>query len=496
MNTGGVVNITGTLTNTSAILATPVTGVYTLLGGTVIGGTVSSGALTFGSTGGTLNGVTMNGNFSVPAGGTFYSQGNTTFTGGTTTFSPSSSYVYLNGSGTALTLASSAVWSGAMDIYGQATNLVLINQGSINETSGGDFFRGNGNGLAFTNSGVFTASSGTSITLGYYSNDSVTNSGTLEANGGTIAFDSYSNEVTNLASNTLTGGTWIAANGGTIEFQATGNAIVTNNATIVLDGSTSNIQTYSGAGPSYQKVDQTLVTNNGTLEVLSSRNFSASNAITNNGTIQLGGGTFTTSALTNGPGSTLSGFGTFTSTGGVTIGSSVLVSPGSASAGDYIGILNFGASTPVTFAQGGSSTFDIMNASGTAGTDFDKLAVAGALTVSATSGNPFTINVESISPGTGLPGTANFSLSSSYQWTLATAGSVSGFNASDFTINTSSFANGMGGGNFSVSSDSTDIYLNFTPVPEPSTWMLMAGGAALVGLVSIKRQPPKSPAVR
>jgi hypothetical protein len=73
---------------------------------------------------------------------------------------------------------------------------------------------------------------------------------------------------------------------------------------------------------------------------------------------------------------------------------------------------------------------------------------------------------------------------------------VSGFNASDFTINTSSFANGMGGGNFSVSSDSTDIYLNFTPVPEPSTWMLMAGGAALVGLVSIKRQPPKSPAVR
>jgi hypothetical protein len=104
--------------------------------------------------------------------------------------------------------------------------------------------------------------------------------------------------------------------------------------------------------------------------------------------------------------------------------------------------------------------------------------------------------LESINPGTGLPGAATFNMGQSYQWTLASAASITGFSSSDFTLNTASFSNGLGGGSFSLSANSTDIYMNFTPVPEPSTWALLSGGAALVALAYVRRRSPKAPAVR
>jgi len=209
----------------------------------------------------------------------------------------------------------------------------------------------------------------------------------------------------------------------------------------------------------------------------------------NNGTIQLGGGTFTAPSLTNGSGSTISGFGTLNPTGGVTIGNGVLVSPGSASANSYLGELAFNSAT---LGSGGAYTFDIMNATGTAGTDFDTISVTGALTITAAPTSPFTISVESINPGTGLPGAANFNLSQGYQWTLLSAGSISGFNASDFTITTPSFANSPGIGNFFVSSSGNDVFLNFTPVPEPSTWALLSAGAAMTALAWWRRRSARA----
>ena len=276
----------------------------------------------------------------------------------------------------------------------------------------------------------------------------------------------------------------MASGSATMTFTSSTNSIVTNGAatTIVLSGSASSIE----SGPSNHPLEQTLTTNDGTLEVLSNRNFASTSAgITNNGTIQLGGGALTAASLTNGSGSTLSGYGTFSPTGGTTIGNGVLVSPGPSASGNYVATMSFG--TPLTFGQGGAATFDIENASGAAGTGYDTINVTGALTVSATSGTPFTINVESINPGTGLPGLATFNMAQSYTWTLASAGSVSGFNASDFTFNVGSFANGTGGGVFSVTASGTDIFVNFTPVPEPSTWALVAAGAAMTALALWRR---------
>jgi hypothetical protein len=169
----------------------------------------------------------------------------------------------------------------------------------------------------------------------------------------------------------------------------------------------------------------------------------------------------------------------------------VTVSPGTAAANQFVGTLSFGGAG--NLGPGGAYTFDIMNSiSPVAGTDNDTITVAGTLTVGATPVSPFTISLESINPGTGLPGPANFSSAGTYQWTLLSASSISGFNASDFMINTSSFANGLGNGTFYVSASSTDIFLDFTPVPEPSSWALIGAGVAAIGIVSLRRRRPRA----
>ena len=173
----------------------------------------------------------------------------------------------------------------------------------------------------------------------------------------------------------------------------------------------------------------------------------------------------------------------------VTIGSGVLVTPGSASANNYVAPLGFNT---LTLAPSGTYTFDVMNAPGVAGTDYDTIAVTGALTITATPGTPFTIGIESINPGSGLPGMANFNSATGYQWTLLSAASISGFNAADFTLNTSAFSNSLGIGDFYLSATATDVYLNFSPVPEPSTWMLIAAGGAVVAF-ALKRRRQVAP---
>jgi fibronectin-binding autotransporter adhesin len=491
--TGGTVNLLGTMTNSGTLNAPNGGGIFTLDGATINGGTIASGAVTFGTSTTTLNGVAMTGNFTLPSASNTYIQvqNNTTFSGGTTTFSPSNyNVVYVEGASasTALTVAADETWTGNMALYNSSGNpLNVVFQGIIDHLAGSSYFYGEGYGLTMTNSGTLEASGGGSLTLGYGNLDYLTNTstGTIEASGSQIYLDQNLSVVTNFTGTTLSGGTWVAAAGGLIDFETTTNTIVTNapGTTLVLSGSGSNIE----SGPSSMGLEHTLTTNNGTLEVLANRNYVGATAIANNGTIELGGGTLTATSLTNATGSVLSGYGTFNPTGGVTVGSGVLVSPGSTAAGSYIGTLDFNT---LTLGAGGSMVFDVSNAAGTAGTGYDTINVTGTANITASSITPFNISIESINMGSGTPGLASYTYPNNYQWTLLTSSTLTTFSASDFNLTDGTFVNG---GVFSITSSGNDILLNFTPVPEPSTWALMLSGAAAAGLIAWRRRRSQVP---
>ena len=188
-----------------------------------------------------------------------------------------------------------------------------------------------------------------------------------------------------------------------------------------------------------------------------------------------------TNPITLSPGGGLGGSGTFSPAGGVAFSGGSLVSPGgNGIVSPFVATLSFG--TPVTFGTGGIYVFDVQTAGGVAGVDYDTLNISGSLTISSTPIAPFTVALESINPGTGLAGMASFNPALAYSWTLLTAGSgITGFSPSSFSVSTASFQNSLAGGSFTVGESGNTLTLDFTPVPEPSTWMLMLTGVAAAG---------------
>ncbi len=197
----------------------------------------------------------------------------------------------------------------------------------------------------------------------------------------------------------------------------------------------------------------------------------------------------------------LAGFGTYTPTSGsITFGAYDGIDPGRAKIGGggstnlsipIPGTLTFGSGTSVTFGQGGAMLFSLTDANGAAGTGYGTVSMPGdALTISATMANPFYIYLATFDPTTNLSGNAlNFNSSNSYSWTLVSAGSITGFNANAFSFDLTSFTNPTGIGAFYVSQNGSDLVLNFTPVPEPSTWAMMASGlCALAAAVRRRRR--------
>ncbi len=154
-------------------------------------------------------------------------------------------------------------------------------------------------------------------------------------------------------------------------------------------------------------------------------------------------GSLSSSAVTVNSGAALAGAG---SVGGLTVNGTV--SPGNAT--NNRATLG---SAALTLGSGGSYTFDIANAAGTPGTDWDKITGSGTLTVNGS--GTFTISVNGAATG--------FNSSTSYAWPIMSGTSVSGFDAGRFAVNTNNFSAPTAGGTFSVAQSTTNIQLVTSP---------------------------------
>jgi hypothetical protein len=153
------------------------------------------------------------------------------------------------------------------------------------------------------------------------------------------------------------------------------------------------------------------------------------------------------------------------------------------------GTLSFGSNVSLVFASEGILQFSIENAGGTPGTDFSQITSAGSLTISpSTLSDPFVIQLVGVNSG-GSAGTATFNPTQSYQWTLISTTGISGFSSpTQFSVDQQYFQTSVGSGQFYVSQVGSDLDLNFTPVPEPSTWALMASGLCAMGAAVRRRR--------
>jgi len=148
------------------------------------------------------------------------------------------------------------------------------------------------------------------------------------------------------------------------------------------------------------------------------------------GTTTISGGTLVISGTNSGSAITVSSGGTLAGTG--TGGDTTVNSGGKISPGNSPGILTVGG---LTLNGNGTYTWEMADATGAAGTGWDQINATGLLTVGSNATSTFKIAITS----SGAP--TNWDYTTTNQtWDIIDYGSISGFNASYFTLNSTAFA--------------------------------------------------------
>lgn len=192
----------------------------------------------------------------------------------------------------------------------------------------------------------------------------------------------------------------------------------------------------------------------------------------------------------------IGGTGTFDLPNRLVIGANQMIAPGSREL-SIPGTLTIGANG-ITFYSNGTYRWQLQSVAGGEGIGSDLLSVydsgasldsdegviaAGELVIDTSSG-PFVVQPFSLGADGAHGSVTDFDPSRFYSWIIASAsGGIVGFDTANLFVDTSQFLNVLDGGTFSLGLDGngTKLRLDFTPVPEPSTWVLL--GLGLAGLL-------------
>ena len=393
------------------------------------------------------------------------------------------------GSGTQ-TLTNTSTYTGA----------TVVNEGTLKLNASGLGF----NAGALANTSSITVNSGATLDVAKTGNTKdttaiVLDGGTLHLSAGTGGGGPGANYTNNLTLNSGAQVTGATADDG-LRFG------YFNNATITVGGSSaSSINT-----------DVMLVNNTGgrqiTFNVADASSSAATDLTISGNIIDFGGGGLTLAPLVKtGAGTmTLTGTNTYTGTttvdtgtliidgiqssatgamtinvngtlgGSGTIGASLLTVNGVIAPGNSPGTLTTGSQL---WNIGGSYLWEINDSGGSKGgtNGWDWLDIDGDLNLASLSAGGFTIDIDSLN-SSDLTGTADgfdysgLAYGDAYGTTfiIATADTITGFDASLFTFDDSDFINGKL--EWSISESGTDLVLSAVFVPEPSSTALLGLG--------------------
>jgi autotransporter-associated beta strand protein len=439
------------------------------------GGTILNGGNFINSLGPVeLNGGTLN---SSGTGDGFKLTGTVTVGGSAVSTIQANASGFVGSGGVTTYNVADAVAGSGSDLNVTARLSGIFGSGGVTKTGAGTMTLSNQN----TYTGLTRIDAGT-LALAHATN-TLADTGTVNVNGGTLALGSNSDTVgaVTLTSGSITSSTGTLTGTGSAYDVRSGSVSTKLAGTVGLNKSTSGTVTLTGDN-SY--TGATSITG-GTLHIDGTGDINSSSGITvsTGGHFKYNSSTDLTAGLTF-TGGTISG----TNLNGVsfTVGTGQTISPGN-SPGTML-VEN------QTWASGGTYDFEILNATGTAGTDWDLLSGDSTLTITASPGNTFLIDLTSLSSiGPDVAGDVNgFDLDSDYAWKIADFfNTVSGFDADAFAINASGFSNTLNGafgialGDTVSGGDNSQIYLTYTAIPEPSAALL--GGLGLLALLRRRR---------
>lgn len=340
---------------------------------------------------------------------------------------------------------------------GSAAGLIVGGDGSSTTFSGSIVSTGPATGLEKTGSGKLTLTGDSEVSILMLCGCSLTNE--LEINGGSVTSVEFLENF---------GGALSVVNGGRLEADIVlsfGPLRVRDNGSQVVAGAMS----FAGE-------DAILEVGEGASLSTASVTISEGAQAVVNGTVQ--GLVENNTSLYVEEGAIVSGSGTI---GELEIDDGGILSPGNS-----LGTLT---ASNTTWLSGGVYLWEINDATGAAGTNWDLFNVNGTLSLADISAdNPFTIALRSLGLDDNPGEAANFDPTRTYTWTIVMAsGGITDFDAAGFSIDSSGFANAPGSNRFSLSSDGARLTLTYSAVPEPAH-IGLGIGTLLLALAAMRRR--------